>query len=352
MKGIVIWAHSKCRSTFGLYREVVRQSPVPVKLVFWKDVLEQRIEQGFSEKEFEGVPSEVIGDDRDSARRILTETLGWTHVVCAYQVSAVFQWVMSRAKARGDRVVVYSEAPCEMCLGVKALLKRLYYRFILSRKLRTVVRCADIILNQSGMMGIDRLLRLGWTREQILPFGYASPRLNSNGELHSTIKTSDHNSLRVLHLGSEAPYRGVSVLDRAVDLASRRGAKIKLQKTAGRLPQNELVRAIHTADVVVGCGFCEPWGLRINDAVQEGVPVIVSDGMGVSCLVEQEGCGIVVPKGDHKALANALEHCAKDSDFLVHLTACAKQAAFNWSPASRAAVFLDAVLPHVSDMRS
>ena len=352
MKGMVIWAHSKCRSTFGLYREVVRQSPVPVKLVFGKGVLEQRIEQGFSEEEFEGVPSEVIGDDRDSARRVLSETLGWTHVVCAYQVSTVFQWVMSRAKARGDRVVVYSEAPCEMCLGVKALLKRLYYRFILPRKLRTVVRCADIILNQSGMMGIDRLLRLGWTRERILPFGYASPRLTSKDEFHSAIKTLDRSSLRVLHLGNETPYRGVSVLDRAVDLALRRGIKIKLQKTAGRLPQDELVQAIRAADVVVGCGFCEPWGLRINDAVQEGVPVVVSDGMGVSYLVEQEGCGLVVPKGDPKALANALERCAKDGDFLARLTVCTKQAAVNWSPASRAAVFLDVVLPRVSDMRS
>lgn len=339
--GIVIWAHSKCRSTFSLYREVMRQSPVPVRLAFWKGIPEQRIAQGFSAEAFDEIDSVFVGDDWHVAENLLGETVGWTHVVAGYQVSAVYQRVMREAKSRGDRVVVYSEAPCEMCLGAKALLKRFYYRFVLPRKLKPVVKCADLILSQSGMQGIDRLLRLGWKRGQIVPFGYASPKLNSASHFDATSQPSDSaRSLRVLHLGSEAPYRGVGILEQAVRQAARRGVQIELRKTGGQLSQNELVQAIRSADVVVGCGICEPWGMRINDAVQEGVPVIVSEGMGVAYMVEQEGCGLVVPTGDADALSKALVRCAQDGDFLMRLRRCAEKAAEQWSPGTRAKEFL------------
>ena len=344
MKGLVIWAHSKCRSTFDLYREVMRQSPVPVRLVFWKDVLDARIAQGFSKKVFESIPSIVIGDDRAAADRILDETVDWVHVVAAYQVAGVMQHVMRIAKVRGDRVVVYSEAPCEMCLGVKGLMKRLYYRFVLPRRIRSVVACADLILSQSGVMGVDRLERLGWSCEKIVPFGYASPRLEGNETFQTPTPTSNSNSLRVLHLGSEAAYRGVDILEKAVRLAQRQGAIIELSKSGGALPISGLVAVIRAADIVVGCGLCEPWGMRINDAVLEGKPVIVSDGMGVAYMVEQEGCGLVVPKGDPVALAKALERCAKDRDLVKRLASGAQRAVQRWSPESRAADFLRIVL--------
>lgn len=343
MKGIVIWAHSKCRSTFDLYREVMRQSPLSVRLVFWKDVLDARIVQGFSEKAFECIPSVVIGDDRAAADRILDETMGWVHVVAAYQVAGVMQHVMRIAKTRGDRVVVYSEVPCEMCLGVKGLMKRLYYRYVLPRRIRSIVACADLILSQSGMMGIDRLERLGWSREKIVPFGYASPKLSSE-ENDFRPQSSTSTSLRVLHLGSEAAYRGVSILEKAVRLAQRQGAMIELLKSGGTLPISELVAAIHATDIVVGCGLCEPWGMRINDAVLEGKPVIVSDGMGVAYMVEKEGCGLIVPKGDAIALAKALERCAKDRELVQRLASGAQKAAQRWSPGSRAVDFLRVVL--------
>ena len=343
MKGIVIWAHSKCRSTFDLYREVMRQSPLSVRLVFWKDILDARIAQGFSEKAFECIPSVVIGDDWAAVDRILDEAVGWVHVVAAYQVAEVMQHVMRIAKTRGDRVVVYSEAPCEMCLGVKGLMKRLYYRFVLPRRIRSVVACADLILSQSGMMGIDRLERLGWSREKIVPFGYASPKLSlEENDFRSQSSTSA--SFRVLHLGSEAAYRGVDILEKAVRLAQRQGVMIELSKSGGALPISELVAVIRAADIVVGCGLCEPWGMRINDAVLEGKPVIVSDGMGVAYMVEQEGCGLVVPKGDPVALAKALERCAKDRELVTRLASGAQRAAQRWSPESRAADFLRIVL--------
>lgn len=339
MKGLVIWAHSKCRSTYDLYREVVRQAPVPVRLVFWKGALDVRIEQGFAADDYEDVPSAVIGDDRTAADRILSETAGWTHVVAAYQVAAVMQHVMRTAKARGDRVVVYSEAPCEMCVGWKAWAKRVYYRLVLPRKLRKVVATADCILSQSGTMGRDRLMRLGWKVEQIIPFGYVSPRLGKEGgdNRHHLRR----GKLQVLHLGSEAKYRGLEI---AVKACAKLGDSVALRRTGGSQSIADVVEAIRSADLVVGCGLCEPWGMRINDALLEGTPVVVSDGMGVAWMVEQFGCGCVVPKGDVVALARVLKRCAADASFLDKLRSGAEKAAREWTPSRKAKEFFDLVL--------
>lgn len=339
VRGIMIWAHSRCRSTADLYREVIRQADVPVRIVFREGELERRKEQGFSEAGFEGADGRIIGEDWEVAQQILSETVNWAHVVCAYQVSRAFQRVMREAKRRGDRVVVCSEAPCEMCLGGKAFAKRLYYRFVLPLKMKPIVANADLILSQSGMMGRNRLMRLGWKSEQILPFGYVSPRLG-DGEPSKgpPVRAS---KFKVLHLGSEAKYRGLGI---AIKACARLGGVVELQRTGGNRPVSEVIEAIRTVDLVVGCGLCEPWGMRINDALLEGVPAVVSDGMGVAWMVEQFGCGCVVPKGDVDALARVLKRCAEDADFYARIKSGALKAAREWTPKKKAKEFIDSVL--------
>ncbi len=138
-------------------------------------------------------------------------------------------------------------------------------------------------------------------------------------------------SLRVLHLGSEAPYRGVKIAEEAAKIAG-----VELVKTGGKMSEEELVREIRRADLVVGCGYCEPWGMRINDVLLEGTPVIVSDGMGAAVVCDWYGCGCVVPKGDAQALAKVLKRCKDEPEFLARLRSGAQVAARELLPENRA----------------
>lgn len=54
--------------------------------------------------------------------------------------------------------------------------------------------------------------------------------------------------------------------------------------------------------------FKEPWGLVVNEAFHQGVPVIATDAVGAVAggLVQHERNGLVVPAGDEAALAAAL----------------------------------------------
>jgi glycosyltransferase involved in cell wall biosynthesis len=60
--------------------------------------------------------------------------------------------------------------------------------------------------------------------------------------------------------------------------------------------------------------FREPWGLVVNEAMNRALPVITSDAVGAAAggLVRDGRNGIVVPAGDHAALAAALKRLAGD----------------------------------------
>jgi hypothetical protein len=281
---------------------------------------------------------------------------------------------MVEAKRRALCVVEYDEAPCEMCLGVKGALKRLYYAMILPMRVRRAVKAADLFISASGNMGMERLVRLGWKREAIVPFGYACGRLGVRSQelgvrvsapcgcsqpigtraSRATARPSQElgvrdvavegTGLRVLHTGVEAKYRGVDVLKRAAASLKGRGVELVVKFTGGKVDAAQLPGFYEWADVVVACGLCEPWGMRVNDVLLEGLPVVVSDGMGAAMLCDEFGCGCVVPKGDANALAAVLERCANDREFLAHLRSGAKMAVEEITPEKRARVWINKVL--------
>jgi len=85
---------------------------------------------------------------------------------------------------------------------------------------------------------------------------------------------------------------------------------------AGFLNQSELPEAYTAADL-----FCLPsvrhetWGLVVNEALNFGLPVVVSDKVGCAAdLVRPGWNGFVVPAGDAGALADALEQLVADEE--------------------------------------
>ncbi len=73
------------------------------------------------------------------------------------------------------------------------------------------------------------------------------------------------------------------------------------------------------ADVLVAASistraFREPWGLVVNEAMHQSLPVITTDAVGAAAggLARDERNALVVPEGDPDALAGALERLASD----------------------------------------
>lgn len=332
----------------ALYREIKRLSKAPVTIALWQygenDGVRKSRERSCQRKgEYGDLECLHVGENYGIGRRLLDAHKGArvAHLFCAYQVSPVFRRLIRDAWRSGCKVLVYSEAPCEMCMGVKAWFKRLYYFSILPFKLGRVARFVDYFLCQSGEMGIGRLRRLGWRHNQIVPFGYASPSLVEG----SAGKPFTGKTLHILHTGVEPPYRDVGTLRKAVDILTKRGIAVDFVRTGGSLPLYEVERLFRWADVFVACGINEPWGMRVNDAIHAGLPVIVSSGMGAKMIVEETGCGCVYEKGSCSALANALARFWDDVQFRSSCLRGVEVAQLRWTPSAKARellTFLDA----------
>jgi glycosyltransferase involved in cell wall biosynthesis len=82
--------------------------------------------------------------------------------------------------------------------------------------------------------------------------------------------------------------------------------------------------------------FLEPWGLVVNEAFDQGVPVIATDAVGAAAggLVQHERTGLVVPAGDARALAAALRRLHDDPELRGRLGAAAREAVRGYSHAA------------------
>jgi glycosyltransferase involved in cell wall biosynthesis len=112
----------------------------------------------------------------------------------------------------------------------------------------------------------------------------------------------------------------------------------------GPLDAEALRRLYAGSDVVVlpsiaTRDFLEPWGLVVNEAFAQGVPVVATDAVGAvagGLLRDGEG-GLVVPAGDARALAGALRRLHGDPALRARLSAGALAAVAPYTPAAWAA---------------
>jgi glycosyltransferase involved in cell wall biosynthesis len=156
--------------------------------------------------------------------------------------------------------------------------------------------------------------------------------------------------IRFLFVGRPRPEKGLAVLAdawRAAELAPQRAALVlagidpslaafapdgpRRQGDAGMLGLGavgplELRNVYAACDVLVLPSiatrtFREPWGLVVNEAMNRGLPVIVSDAVGAAAggLVRDEVNGLVVEAGDSDALAHAIVRLADDPQLRTRL---------------------------------
>ncbi len=356
MKGLIIWAQSSCRSTMGLYAELANLLSVPVKIALWhfsEDGKDIRSTVGHDSKEFEHLDFIRVGEDWKEGLDILDAHEGYSHLFAVYQASKVWRKLACEAKKRGCRVIVGSEAPCNMSKGIHYFLKELYMRFALPIKVRNVVDVADYFINYSGDDN-KYARKIGWVSNKIIPFGYFPPPLKG-----SSVKMRKTNKpFTILSTGILSSYRGADVLVKALKLLKDRGVNYRavitqegellssLKKLAagnnlpiefpGFLSMDELIRLYESCSVFVASGKHEPWGMRLNDALNCGAPLVVSTGMGGVKMVNDLGCGLSFENKNPKDLADVLERLATNEDVYLECAANVEKAIAFCSPKNRA----------------
>ena len=363
MKGLVIWAYSECRSMMGLYRELQKYASFPVVVATYhhhsfRGFHTTRTSTGFSMDEFADVGVIPVGDNWDAGKKILDNHPGFAHLFAVYQGVPNYLRLMSEIKRRGERFGCICESPCNMSTGIKGQLKQIFYlKYILPCKVKSVVENAEFLLNLSGDCS-DAARSIGWPDYKIIPWGYYSPPIPDS----HLIKRSDNSGFRILVSGAMTWHRAPDVALNAMRLLSKwhvpyecvftqNGPMLQDLKRSsqannlsikfpGLLPMPELVKLYESCSVYVAAGRREPWGMRLNDALQCGAPIVVSRGMGGAKLVDDYGCGGAFYNEDYVDLAHILKRLAEDKDFYVTVADRAFNSARLISPKSKAVELL------------
>jgi phosphatidylinositol alpha-mannosyltransferase len=99
-------------------------------------------------------------------------------------------------------------------------------------------------------------------------------------------------------------------------------------EAAGRLPEAELWRCLHAADVLCAPSLSgESFGMVLTEAFAAGTPVVASAIAGYSDVVNDGRDGVLVPPGDAQRLGEALRELALDRDRLVAMSRAARASA-------------------------
>jgi D-inositol-3-phosphate glycosyltransferase len=101
----------------------------------------------------------------------------------------------------------------------------------------------------------------------------------------------------------------------------------------GSVDQERLALWYDAADVCAVPSLTESFGLVALEAMASGTPVVATRVGGLQTVVEHGESGLLVPAGDHQALARAIEEVLTDHRLRTHLTHGARSRAelFTWS---------------------
>lgn len=346
MEGLVVWAHSYCRSTLAFYRGLGRSWQVPLKIFIYEKMATYRKKTGFSDNEFADLDISYV-NNIDEMSNILIKYKSWNHLFGAYQNNDVYRILMSQCHIHGIRYAICSESPCNMTPYPKRILKCLYLNLFLRYKVNKQIRYSDYIINYSG--NDDKYLkRIGWSENKIIACGYYSPPIiNSECVKRGVDNWSNFN---ILLSGLHQWHRSPMTLLKALHELDKKGIKYVCNITQeghlfskmkqyvhennmhnvhllGFVPLNKLIELYQTCSVYIGAGANEPWGMRLNDALQCGAPLVVCKGMGGNKLVNDYECGYVFERYDYKELSKIIEGLINDKEDYLRISNNAFEAA-------------------------
>ena len=264
------------------------------------------------------------------ALRILRRHRKAIHIVNGIWAEPVFFVVVMFCLLQRIRYCIYSEAPASMAtISLTASLKRQVQRQIV----RTLGRNADGLLAISWLAE-EAYAALGFPKRKIYRFGY----FENVPHVETTCRPQSLRRREVMYVGRLVKGKGIEFLIEAITPLLREDASLRLVLVGAGELENELrnqIDATGLKDQIVFRGVVrsrsvhsflkqgfmlvlpsemDGWGIVVNQALQAGTPVVVSDSCGSAELVANEGNGYIFRTGDINNLQECMRAVIDNSD--------------------------------------
>lgn len=259
--------------------------------------------------------------------------------------------LMTEPYAEG--AVSYFNAKRSVVDKIKAVLRPLCYR-VASRLTRRRM-CAVFAIS---VLAVRQFSSAGFPVRKIYPFGYfvpGAPKIEvvSHGAVLKIIfvgsliarKGVDTLLAAIQHMGDSDPAASLSLLlqvdiygpgDPGLFEPLPDGVNIK-----GPIPFGSTQKVIQEYDVLILPSLHDGWGVVVNEALLQSVPVITSDAVGARSLIECSGAGAVFPVQDSLRLAEILTVLVDHPEILLEWRARASRFSDCLTPVNASRYLLD-----------
>jgi glycosyltransferase involved in cell wall biosynthesis len=202
----------------------------------------------------------------------------------------------------------------------KVMVRPFLYR-LMALLLNAFIRQVQPCILPISLIAFEQLEKVGFDPKIMYPFGYFEPKSSSCSVRYDR----QPESFNLIYVGLLIKRKGLDIAIQTVESLHSRGFSISLDiygpgqperfiaaesncvHYKGLIPQSDVQATISKYDMLILPSRHDGWGTVVNEALLQGVPVVVSDRVGAKCLVENSGAGIVFVSEDSADLAHKLE---------------------------------------------
>ncbi len=324
---IVFWQLIPSHHLSGAMQHLAETWNRPVHAVFDLRMLSERKIQGWQPPDMGSIEPHFLEGKKNPNKFVsdfITEHRNAIHILSGFRGchSVDLAWKKLRQDPTSHLAVI-AERP-DMRTW-KSHLKKLWYKhFIIKYRHRFKA------ILPMGRLGMKWFQCMGWPDDVLFPFIYQyDGTTNQNHSKHLKDSTDE---LKLVYVGQFIKRKGCDLLLKATRALPSKGWSLDLVGGGGelsdyvrkfietcRLPiqyfgkwnSKEVVSCLQKYDVCIVPSRHDGWGMVVNEAIEAGLGVIVSDRTGASDLVEVSGAGTVVASNRTSELSEAIRNVLK-----------------------------------------
>ncbi|MBA4384700.1 MAG: hypothetical protein C0410_08185 [Anaerolinea sp.] len=295
---------------------------------------ENRSKQGWSDTALDSLATITLPlkDWWKFGKEIIENDKSAVHIFCGFWADKRFFPLIMYALRKGVKTVLMNESYAEVQTGylkeenkiktgIKVHLRPLLYKTAI-QLCKLVSKNNPLRVLSIGQQAKEQFQKAGVDKLNIFPWGYFVPQKDNVEKKSSGSKTQ-----RVVFVGNLQHRKGLDLAIKAIDEVNRRNPQpVLILDVYGPGDNNQWISSSsreivykgiipfgHSQEILAQYDYLilpsrhDGWGVVINEALLQGVPVIVSDSVGAKSLVVKSNAGLVFKSEDIEDLVRVLE---------------------------------------------
>lgn len=328
MMEIIFWWNIPCAGMINVLKAYAEEI-APSAIVVTGELSKSRKAMGWRDKGKLFSNHIILSDDKwdEQGRELIDKYKDRLHVFNGITYTPRMKRLIEYAIQNNVAFCNMSEAYYNLEKGFKRIVKSIFLAAILPSQVKYISKKSRGVICLSGgcKRDLKQFHRLGF--KKVYPFGYFTDEVKE-----FPIKKKTNGQVHILCPGLLEHYKGVDILISALSILQGQGISNYICHITGTGSEKETIvkqveksnladnvifegvldvdkynHLLTLVDILVAPGRVEPWGIRINEAIQRGNVVLVSDGIGANCLIQESGGGAVFKSGSAKDLASKLK---------------------------------------------